>query len=52
MEINKAKRYMAFFLDEVSIKTLDQVEYLDLNQICIKSDELHDFFESHKSEYS
>jgi hypothetical protein len=23
---------------------------LDLNQICIKSDELHDLFESHKSE--
>jgi hypothetical protein len=30
----------AFFFNEVSFKTLDQVEYLDLNQICIKSDEL------------
>jgi len=48
--INKAKRNTAFFFNEVSFKTLDQVEYLDLNQICIKSDELHDLFESHKSE--
>ena len=50
MGINKAKRNTAFFFNEVSFKTLDQVEYLDLNQICIKSDELHDLFESHKSE--
>jgi hypothetical protein len=48
--INKAKRNTAFFLNEVSFETLDQVEYLDLNQICIKSDELHDLFESHKGE--
>src|SRR5947209_7097850 len=40
----------AFFFNEVSLKPLDQVEYLDLNQICIKSDELHDLFERHKSE--
>jgi hypothetical protein len=48
--INKAKRNTAFFFNEVSFKTLDRVEYLDLNQICIKSDELHDLFESRKSE--
>ena len=45
-----APRNTAFFFNEVSFKTLDQVEYLDLNQICIKSNELHDLFESHKSE--
>jgi hypothetical protein len=39
-ELIKPKETGLFFFNEVIFKTLDKVEYLDLNQICIKSDEL------------
>lgn len=41
---------MASFFNQISLKGLDQIDYLDLNDICVKSDELHDLFESRKSE--
>jgi hypothetical protein len=49
MEINKAKRNMAFFLMKFLSKRWTG-RIFGLNQICIKTDELHDLFESHKSE--
>ena len=41
---------MASFFNQISLKGLDQIDYLDLNDICVKSDELHDLFESRRSE--
>ena len=41
---------MASFFNQISLKGLDQIDYLDLNDICVKSDELHDLFESRKNE--
>ncbi|MGC2570593.1 MAG: hypothetical protein WA364_03705 [Candidatus Nitrosopolaris sp.] len=40
----------ASFFKQVCLKTLDQTDNLDLNNICIKLDELNDLFETQKSE--
>jgi hypothetical protein len=37
---------MASFFNQISLKGSGQIDYLDLNDICVKSDELHDLFES------
>lgn len=41
---------IASFFNEISLKRLDELEYLDLDHICTKLDELHGLFEKHKSE--
>lgn len=33
---------LASFFNEISLKSLDQTDNLDLNNICMKLDELHD----------
>lgn len=41
---------IASFFNEISLKKLDEIQYSDMNDICIKSDELFDLFECQKNQ--